>query len=165
MYREASVFFFNTSFFLMFPLFQKDLNPQLRTSKLVNSVVYHPWPSILALGYILISLNSLGFYLCPECFLNFLWLVEKSFQFMVFAVGNPLNLWIFTHVLVLHSKLQEEFCEICFPQGPRTKGWRKLWFALLKFSQKIWRWIGILVYLYLVWFIVLVNMMVLLFCE
>ena len=34
--------------FLMFPLFWKYLNPQVRNTKLVNSVVYHLFPSILA---------------------------------------------------------------------------------------------------------------------
>ena len=33
--------------FLMFPVFQKSLNPQLTTNKLVNSFVYHPCPSRL----------------------------------------------------------------------------------------------------------------------
>ena len=33
---------FQGTLFLMFPLFQKDLNPQVKTNKLVNSVVYHP---------------------------------------------------------------------------------------------------------------------------
>ena len=57
------------------------------------------------------------------------------------------------------------FLKICFPQGPRTKGWRKLWFAFLKFNQKIWRWHGTLVHVYVVWFIIFLNVMALLFCE
>ena len=36
--------------FLMFPLFQKYLNSQVRNSKLLNSVVYHSCPSRLASG-------------------------------------------------------------------------------------------------------------------
>ena len=41
---------FQHTFFLMFPHFQKYLNPQVRTNKLVNSVVYHLCLSILASG-------------------------------------------------------------------------------------------------------------------
>ena len=41
---------FQRTLFLMFPLFQKYLNPQFRTNKLVNTVVYHFCPSILASG-------------------------------------------------------------------------------------------------------------------
>ena len=41
---------FHCTLFLMFSSFQKYLNPQVRTNKLVNSVVYHPCPSRLASG-------------------------------------------------------------------------------------------------------------------
>ena len=41
---------FQRTLFLMFPHFQKYLNPQVRTNKLVNSVFYHPCPSRLASG-------------------------------------------------------------------------------------------------------------------
>ena len=68
---------------------------------------------------------------------------------MVFTFReNALNLCIFTHAPVPHPKLQVEFFENLFP--PRRKGWKKLWFALSKFNQKIWR-LGTLVYLYFVW--------------
>ena len=53
--------------------------------------------------------------------------------------------------------------KICF-LSPRRKGWRKLWFALSKFNQKIWRWLGTLVYLYFVWFVIFLNVMTLQFC-
>ena len=45
---------------LMFPLFQKYLNSQVRTNKLVNSIVYHPFPSRLASGIHPYFLNLLG---------------------------------------------------------------------------------------------------------
>ena len=53
-----------------------------------------------------ISINSLGFYLSPECFLNFLsnlyvppWL-GKIFKFTVFTfLENVLNIGIFNHAL------------------------------------------------------------------
>ena len=116
-----------------------------------------------------ISLISLGFYLSPECLMNFLWLVYstmcgKIVQFMVFTFReNAMNLCIFTHAPVPHSKLQVKFFENLFP--PRRKRWRKLWFALSKFNQKIWRWLGTLVYLYFVWFVIFLNVMALQFCE
>ena len=145
------------SFLLMSPVFQKYLNPHVRINNLVNSVVYHPCPSRLA------SLNSLGFYLSPE-FLYIQPCVRKFFQFIVFTfLENALNLCIFTHALVPHSKFQVEFFENLFP--PRWKGWRKLWFAISKFNQKIWRWLGTLVYLYFVWFVIFLNVMALQVCE
>ena len=139
----------------MFPLFQKYLNPQVRSSKLVNSFVYHLCLSILASG---ISspyfLNSLGFHLSPECLFNFLWLVYsticgKNFQFMVLTLENELNLCIFTHAPVIHSKLQVQFFENLFPPRAKSKGVEDN-YALLRFDQKIWKWHGTLVYLYVV---------------
>ena len=41
---------FQHTLFPMFPIFKKYLNSQVRTNKLVNSFLYHPCPSILALG-------------------------------------------------------------------------------------------------------------------
>ena len=55
---------FQSTLFVMFPLFQKYLNPQVRSNKLVNSVVYHSCSSWLASGiHPFIFLKSLGFYL------------------------------------------------------------------------------------------------------
>ena len=115
-----------------------------------------------------VPLNSLGFYLSPECLLNFLWIIYSLcmgnvFQFMVFTLENVLNLCIFSHAPVPHSKLQVQIFE--FSPSANNKGWGKLWFALSKFNQKIWRWLGTLVYLYFVWFIFFLNVIALLFCE
>ena len=41
------------------------------------------------------------------------------------------------------------FSKICFPNS--RKGCRNQWFALLKFNQEIWRWLGTLGYLYFAW--------------
>ena len=47
----------------------------------------------------------------------------KNFQFMVFTfLENALNLCVFTHAPIPHSKLQAEFFENLFPQ--RRNGWR-----------------------------------------
>ena len=76
------------------------------------------------------------------CMFYHVW--EKFFNFMVFTfLEDALDLWIFTSVP--QSKLQVECFENLFL--PRQKGWRKLWFALLKFNQKISRWPGTLIYL------------------
>ena len=153
---EKSQSFDSTHPFLLFPLFQKYLNPQVRTSKLVNSVVYHPCPSRLASGIhpFIFIWRPYGF----TSFQNACWIFSdlyippclgKSFQFMVFTFPeNALNLCIFTHAPVPHSKLQVEFFKNLFPA--RRKGWRKLWFALSKLNQTISRWLGTLVYLYFV---------------
>ena len=47
----------------------------------------------------------------------------KSFQFMVFTfLENALNIRIFTHASVPHSKLQVEFLKICFCQDGKGGG-------------------------------------------
>ena len=73
---------------------------------------------------------------------------------------------LLTHAPVSQSKFQVEFFKNLFP--PRRKGWRKLWFALLKYNQKISRWPGTLIYLKcftFVWFAIFLNTMALKFCE
>ena len=128
----------------------------------INSVIYHPCPSGLASGIHPYFFKLLRVLSLSKTFVEFsvtcVFQHSKFFQFMVFTLENTLNLCIFTHAPVPQSK-------ICFPQGPRTKRWRKLWFTLLKFNQKKWRWLGTLVYLYFVWFTIFLNVMALLFCE
>ena len=78
------------------------------------------------------------------------------FALMVFTLlENALNLCIFTHTAVHHSKLQAEFFEYLFL--PSRKGWSKLWYVLSKFNQKIWRWLGTLGYLYFIWFVIFLK--------
>ena len=132
----------------MFPLFQKYLNPQVRTNKLVNSVVYHPCPSRLASGI------HPYFFFSPECLLNFLRTdlyippcVGKFFQFMAFKLECIKSMHFY---LCPSSPLKIPdtiFWRSVFPNGQEQRRLRKLWFALLKFSQKIWRWLETLVYL------------------
>ena len=113
----------------MFPLFQKYLNTQVRTNKLVNSVVYHLCPSILASGihpYFFKLLRVL--FLLNACSIFFdLYIhpcVGKNFQFMVFTLENESNLCIFTHGTIPHSKLQVQFFENLFPpsKGQEQRG-------------------------------------------
>ena len=133
---------------------------------LFTTLVLQYWPK----GYILSH-----FFKLPRVFSlqNVYWIfsdlyipscVGKIFQFIVFTfLENALNLCIFTRAPVAHSKLQVKFFDNLFP--PRQKKWRKLWFALSKFNQKIWRWLGTLVYLYSVWFVIFLNVMALQVCE
>ena len=91
-----------------------------------------------------ISLNSLGFYICRMLVefsdLHIPTCVGKFFQFMMFTfLENALNLYIFTQAMI---------CS-----------------ATLKFYQKIWRWLGTLVYLHFVWYVIFLNVMALQFCK
>ena len=155
-YRDASIFYFNAPFFLMFPLFQKYLNPQVRTKKLVNSgfLPRFSFKTSLKDTPFHISLNSVEFSLFPECLLNFLWLVYSTMfgkKFSIYGVHIPRKCIESMHFYSCSSpplKLQVEFFENLFP--PRRNGRRKLWF----FNQKIWRWLETLVYLYFVWFVI-----------
>ena len=87
-----------------------------------------------------ISLNSLGFYLSPECSLNFFKLfvplsAVKIFSFMLLTfLEDALNQSIFTYASVPQLKIRVEFFENLFP--PRQKGWRKLWFAFIKIQSE-----------------------------
>ena len=116
---------FQRTLFLMFPLFQKNLNSKFRTNKLVKSVVYHPYLSRLASRihpFIFLETPS-GFVSLKNVCLIF---SNLFFQFMVFIFPeNALNLCIFTYAPVLHSKLPVKFFENLFPL--RRKRWRKLW--------------------------------------
>ena len=129
-------------------------NPNTKcTEKLVTTLAlvlqYYPQWYILSYFFKLLRIFSLFRMLVEFCLtLMFHHAWEKFFNFMVFTfLENALNLWIFTHAPVPPSKLQVEFFEILFP--PRRKGWRKLWFALLNYNQKISRWPGTLIYLFM----------------
>ena len=108
-----------------------------------------------------ILINSLVLYLSPECLLNFLWnlfvILEKNFQ--IYSIRTARK-WIesehFYPWALPQSKHSPKFSHplqaeenYSFPQAvffqksispDRRKGWRKLWFALSKVNQKIWRW-------------------------
>ena len=114
----------------MFPRFQKYLNAQVKTNKLVNIVFLPPLSFKISLKdtSFHISLNSLGFFLSemlvefsdfciPTC-------TVKLFQFVVFTLlENALNLLcIFTHAPIPHSKFQVEFFENLFPKDGRGGG-------------------------------------------
>ena len=111
---------FQHTLFLMFSLFEKYRNPQVRTKKLANSVFYHPCPSRLASGicpyfFKLLRVLPLSRMLVEFSDLYIPPCVGKSFQYMVFTFENSLNLCIFTHCPVLHLELQVQFFENLFP--------------------------------------------------
>ena len=97
----------------MFPHFQKYLNPQVRTKKLVNSVFYHPCPSRLASR------------IHPFIFLLTL---------LTHIPRKSLNLCFFTHAPVPHSKLLVEFFENLFP--PRQKGLEEAMICSVKIQSE-----------------------------
>ena len=117
---------------------QKYLNPQVRTNKLIilppfnvtPYLVLQDYPQEYMLSYFFKSLRVLSFQNACRIFYDLhipTW-VGNSFQSMVFTfLENALNICMFTHAPVPHSKLQVEGFENYFP--PRLKGWRKLWFA------------------------------------
>ena len=134
-----------------------------------------------------ISINSLGLYLSLQ---NARWIffsnfyippcVGKFFKFMEFTfLQNPLTWGIFTHGLphskfapnvlssrprqkeITHSSTQYSFENLFHPRA----GWRKLWFTLSKFSQKIWRWYGTLGFSYFLWFAIYSIVTALQFCK
>ena len=110
MYREASIFYFITPFSWCSLFFKNTFKIS------VNDTFLH------------ISLTSLGFYLSRECLLMFSNLCIYStmwgniFQFMVFTfLEKAVNLCIFIHAPVPHSKLQVECFENLLPQDKRME--------------------------------------------
>ena len=81
------MFYFNAPFFWC-SLFFKTSQLQVRTKKLVNSAGYHPLSFKISLKgtSFHVSLNSLGFYLSPECLLNFFWLVYSIMRGKNFSI-------------------------------------------------------------------------------
>ena len=125
----------------MFPLFQKYLNPQVRTSKLVKSVVYHLCPSILASGIHPYFFKLLRVLSCSRvlvqfsltCIFHHVW---KKNQFTVFTLENELNLCIFIHVPLSHSKRQVQFFENPFLPRAKNKGVEEAVICFIKIQSE-----------------------------
>ena len=138
---------------------------------MVNSVIYHSWSSRLTLvmhpyffkllRVLSLSRRLVEFSLASICY--HIW--EKIFN--LWCSHQKMH-WIYWYLVTPQFPSQHLRCnvlKICFPQGPRTNWSWKIWFSLLNFNQKIWRWLGTIVYLYFVWFVIFLNVMALLFCE
>ena len=129
--RSLNLLFQHTLF--LCSLFFKNIStPRFRTNKLVNSVVYHLCPSILASGihpYFfkllrILSLSRMLVQFSLTCIFHHVW--EKIFN--LWCSHQKMNL-IYAFLLMPQFSTQNSrynFLKICFPQGPRTKGWRKL---------------------------------------
>ena len=123
---------------------------------MITSVIYQPCLSRLVSMYIL----SYLFKLLRASSLSRMW--EKFFDNIPTKCIEFMHFYSWPNSL-LKTPGRKPFLKIFFfPQDKRSGG--KL-FALLKFNQKIWRWLGTLVYLYFVWFVTFLNLMVLQFRE
>ena len=130
---------------------------------LFTTLVLEDWPQGYILSYFFNLLRVLSLSPPAECLLNFLWLVYSTMFGKIFSIYGVHILWKCIESMhfylcppVFHSKLQVEVFENLFP--PRRKGWRKLWFALSKFNQKILKWLGTLGFLYFAWFTIFFAM-------
>ena len=109
----------------MFPPFQKHLNPQVRTNKMVNNVVYHPCLSRLASSIHLSFFFKLRRVLSLQ---NACWIfsslyippcIGKNFQIMVFTLReNALNRFLLIPQFPTQNSRQK-FLKICFSQDER----------------------------------------------
>ena len=131
---------------------------------------YHPCLSRLASG--IHPLIFLYEWLRVLSFQNMCWIfsdfyiptcVGKMFQFVVFIFPRKC---IPMHFYSCPSPPLKTLGWIFWKSASlKMVCWRKLWFALSKFSQKIWRCLGTLAYLYFVWFVIFLNVMALQFCK
>ena len=136
--RSLNLLFQHTHF-LMFSLFQKYFNPQVRTNKLVNSVVYHLCLSILASGIHPYFFKLLRFYLCPECLFSFLWLKYSTMCGKKFPIyGAHIRKWIESmHFYpVPHPKLQVQFFENLFHPRAKNKCVEKTMICFIKIPSE-----------------------------
>ena len=78
MYIEKPQSFISTHPFSDVPSFSKYFNPQVRTNKLVNSVVYHPCPSRLASGIHPYFFKLLRVLSLSRMLVELLWLVYST---------------------------------------------------------------------------------------
>ena len=151
MYREVPVFYFNEPFFWCFLIFKKYLNPQVTAKKLVKSIFYPPLSFRISL-----SDTSLGFYLSTmlvesslTCICQYVW--ERFFNLLWSDSQNINKSILFYSCPSLPLKSPDRIFWKSVSSKTKWVGWRKLWFALSIFNQKIWKWLGTLVFSHLVW--------------
>ena len=114
---------------------------QTVVNTMVTSVVYLLCPRAYILSYFIKLLRDLSLSgMVVACMFH--QVREKFSEFMVFTfLENALNLHIFTHALIPHSKFQDNI---------NIKEWRKLCFNLSKFNQKTWRWLGTRLFIFFI---------------
>ena len=134
---------FQRTLFLMFAHFQKYLKLQARTNKLVIKVFYHPCHSRLASG---IHLSYFFKLLRVLSLKNACWVFYSNMcgkHFPIYDVHIPRKCIESVHLYSCPSPPLKTPGRIFWKSvSPKRKGWKKLWFALPKFNQKIWRWLG-----------------------
>ena len=163
--KSPTLFSVNSSFFEDISVLITTLILQSYPKGYILSYFYK-LPRALSLSRMLVAFSLKLLYptLCGKCF-----------EFMEFTfLKDALIQAIFTHApphLKLAPKVSHPsqkkllilpgsiLSKMCFPHS--RKGWIKLWFALSKFSQKIWRWLETLDFLYFVWLSIFGNVMVL----
>ena len=139
--RRSLNLLFQRTFFLKFLLFKKYLNPQVRTNKFVNCCLL-PLSLEICLRYTSfhISLISLGFYLSPECLLNFLWLVYSTMcgkNFSIYGVHIPRKCIESMHFYSCPSPPLKTPGRIFWKSvSPKTKGMEKTMICFIKIQSE-----------------------------
>lgn len=139
---------FQRTVFLLPPLLWGYLRPEVRIHKIINSVDYHRFRSSLASrvhpSYCVQiprkCIESRHFSSCPH-------LSSQNRP-----PSSPHQTLCWGKLLISPGSI---FLKIVSQK--RRKGWRKLWFDLLVFNQKTWRWLGLLGYMYFLWFVTFLN--------
>ena len=161
-YRCAWILYSNTPFFWCFLFFKNISSPRLEATNGKQCCL----PPL----FFKISLKDTFFH------------ISLNFHISFISLQNAC--WIFPNFLNLNVHIIRKCIESRhFYSSPRSllrtpgrifwksvshnsrKRCRKLWFALSKFNQKIWRWLGSLGCLYLVWFVIFLNVMTLQLCK
>ena len=147
-YREASIFYFNNPFSGV-PSFSKISKPTGYNQQIGKDCFVPPLTFKISLRNtsFRISLNSLGFYLSrmlvefSDFIFQHVWEKFFSFWYFNFSISRKcVESMHFYSCLSFPLKTPVRiFWRSVSP--PRRKGLRVLWFALLKFHWKIWRWL------------------------
>ena len=90
--------------------------------KLQSSISTHPFSDVPSFSQFSLT-----------CIFHHVW--EKNFQFRMFTLLYELNLCIFTHAPVPHSKLQVQFFENLFPPRAKNKGVEETMICFIKIQS------------------------------
>ena len=149
--KRSLCLLFQRTLFLIFPLFQKYLNPQVRTNKFVGCVVYHPCLSRLASRMLAKFSITCIFHHVWERFFNLYddRIPRKCIESMHFySYPSP--------PLKIPGRI---FWKSVFP---RTEGFALFYQNSIKKYEDDLEHIDLL---YFVWFVIFLNLMALQFCE
>ena len=154
----------------MFPLFQIYLNHQFKTNKLINIVVYHPFPSRLAsmihpfIFFKLLRVLSLSRMLDEFSLTYIFYHVWENIS--IYGVPIPRKCIECMHFYLCPSLALKMPGGILWTSvSPKTKGVEETMICFIKIQSKNMKWLGTLLSLYFVSFVVFLNAMALQFCE